>query len=143
MSFADRLKAEDVCSVETFAEYAQQQTGVPYPTGKGIAALRKAVKDFFDMYPHTDWMTLVRIVEWVKFKRKRYATPDRMLRGAFRMAFEDGWIPEIIPDPDIDIDSKIRQAMEQETDPAWHKLFMNAHTSKGKHEVYESWLKNR
>lgn len=146
MSWADRISSEDVVDWKSFADYAQQEAGIPRPTQKQIAQLRAAANQFFEEYPHTSWGTLAKIVDWAKARRQRYATPSNLIRGGFRFAWQDGYLPELDPDyadvdPDLAID--IERALEVETDPAWRRRLIVANGRGQREETYREWSRYR
>lgn len=146
MGWADKKTVEDVKDWKSFAEYCQQETGIPYPTQKQIGVLRGAINDWFDEYPHTSYATLCQIVKWAKERRKRYATPGNLLKGGFRYAWEDGYLPELDPDyddRDADLEADIERALQQEKDPAWRRRLIVAQTNAARDEVYREWLTER
>lgn len=144
MGWVDRLTVDDVDDWKTFATFCQQETGIPYPTQKQVAALRGAIKEFFTQYPDTDFSTLCNIVRWAKERRKRYATPANLLRGGFRYAWEDGYLPELDPnynDVDEELEVDIEGALAVEKDVVWRRRLIVAQTNQARSDVYSEWLK--
>lgn len=137
---------EDVAHADdpykAFCSYVQQSVGIPYPTGKDIAIVRKKAKDFFEMYPAADWFTLCRIAQWAKSRKKR---PPRiwMLIDKHRDAWAAGVIPEIsynaVPE-DIDVEAGIAKALDQETRPGWRRRLTMARGPEFRKGVLLEWL---
>lgn len=144
MGFADKISRDDVDSVQKLAQYCQQQTGIPYPTGRQLGDLRNACNKFFEKYPHTSFQTLCNIVDWAKHRKKRYATCANLIRGGFRYAFADGYLNELDPTYSEDhIDNLIIEALKLETDQVWRDFLIGGRTDSAKVELYREWLKKR
>ena len=127
MTWVGEIKPEDVVDAQSFAAYAQQKLGVPYPTGKDIAILRRQVKQLFEQQPTATWMTLVRTVQWAVEKKKRYARVYTLV-GAFRYAYADGYLPELDPKEavDEDVERGIAEALQIERDATWRRRLIGA-----------------
>lgn len=131
----------EVVDAKSFASYAQQRLGIPYPTRKSIAVLNKALKEFFAQYPQADYGTMCRLVEWAIAKRKRFAHTYSLVY-AFRYAYKDGYLPELDPNRERtndDLEALIEAALVVEKDPEWRRRLMVAHGVKARSEVYEAW----
>lgn len=124
-----------------FAEYCQQTLGVPWPTKKDMIILRKKCKDFFALYPHTDWRTLCRVVVFLRARKRR---PSRvwMVVDEFRKAWAAGQIPELNENRGTNehVEANIAHALETETDPVWRRRLMLAQGPIARREVYREWL---
>lgn len=130
--------------VNAFAEFAQQRLGVPWPTQRDMAILRKKIGEFFDHYPRLTFHTLCRVVEWARQRRWRF---DRVWKviDAFRRAWTDGAIPELDPAQQRDerLDASIAQALESETDPVWRRWLIGAEGEDARRKVLEDWRAER
>lgn len=135
------LKPEDVGTPETLATYCQQQTGIPYPTGKQIAILKQAINKFFAAYPDASYSSLTNLVNWSKVKERRYAHIANLVNGGVRYAYMDGFMPEIDPRRKKDnIDCLIDEALRIERDPQTRAMLLNAWSDSTKTQIYEDWL---
>lgn len=145
VSFLKIKTPADVHDPKTFAEYAQQKLGIPYPTGKSIAVLRKSLREFFEHYPQADYNTMCRVVEWAGSKKKRYAHTYQLVY-AFRYAYQDGYLPELEPSremTDEDLETAIEEALKVEKDIEWRRRLIVAHGLEARKHVYEEWRKER
>lgn len=141
VSFLKRKTAADVNDPKSFAEYAQQKLGIPYPTGKSIAILKKALREFFEHYPQADYNTMCRVVEWAKTKKKRYAQVYQLVY-AFRYAYQDGYLPELDPGrelTDSDLEAAIEAVLVDEHDLEWRRRLIVADGLEARRHVYEQW----
>lgn len=146
MGWADTISVVDVNDPVSFSSYCQQETGIPYPTGKQMAIVRKAINEFFDEYPQADYSSLCSIVRWAKERRKRYANPGNLVRGGFRYAWVDGYLPELDPnydDVDEDLEKRIEEALAVETDQEWRRRLIVSQTNEARNEVYREWMRYR
>src|SRR5690606_16911809 len=146
MGWVDQLSASDVVDANSFAQYCQQETGIPLLRGRKIIALRKEIKIFFDTYPHATYFTLCRLVDWAKAKKKRYADASNLLSKGFRLAWVDGYLPELDPNYmpiDTDLEEKIEKAIAVETNQIWLRKLVIAKGGSSAQEVYESWRNYR
>jgi len=137
----NRIDRNDVKSPETFARYCQQRMGIPYPTGKTIAALRKAINNFFEQYPWVGYETLVRTADWCHSRGKRYSTPMGVL-SAYNKAWASGYLPELAGPPaaiDGALEASIEKALTVEDDPKWRDKLM-ASSGPVRKEIYEAWV---
>lgn len=140
MSFVTNLKAEEVDTPEKLARFCQEQTGVPYPTGAQIGALKKAINAFFKEYPNATYKSLTNLVLWSKEKNKRYAKVANLVTGGMRYAYVDGYIPEIDPRYNQrSLDELMSEAINLETDPQKKMMLLNSWSL----EAYEKWSKER
>jgi len=140
MSLKD-LKADDVNTPEMLARFCQQQTGIPYPTGKQIALLKKAIKGFFAAYPDASYSSLTNLVMWSKIRDRRYAHVANLVNGGVRYAYMEGFLPELDPRRKNDnIDRLIDEALQVEKDPQTRAVLLNAWTETSKKQIYEDWL---
>lgn len=140
-NFLGMMSPQDVVDAKSFANFAQQKLGIPYPTQKSIAVLNKALKEFFAQYPQADYSTMCRLVEWAISKKKRFAHTYSLVY-AFRYAYKDGYLPELDPNRERtndDLEALIEEALVVEKDPEWRRRFMVAHGVKARGEVYEAW----
>lgn len=108
--------------VVAFAGYASQTIGIPTPTIKDMTILRKKCKEFFAEYPHCDWYTMCRIVQWAKARKKRFARVW-MLVARYREAWSANFIPELenTDREDIDVEAGIARALEVEERVGWRR----------------------
>ncbi len=143
-AWLDTYTPETVASADdpvmAFAEYAQQTIGVPWPTVQDRKILRKKINEFFEHYPQADFYTLCRIVGYCKQRRKRFGRVWAVVEQ-FRDAYEDGFLPELDPssdDPDLEL--KIEQVLEAETDPDWRRRLLGATGQAARREAYNEWL---
>jgi hypothetical protein len=137
-----RLSEDDVQDPEAFCDYAHAVLGVPFPSIKDQAVLRKKIKEFFAQYPQADYRTLCRIVQWAKTHHKR---PYRiwLLIDLHRQAWADKAVPELDMSPvDVEVERGIKRALEIEQDSRWRRRLMRAHGS-GRKEVLEEWRKEQ
>lgn len=123
-----------------FAEYVQQTTGCPWPTVRDKAILRRKCKDFFTQYPHASWLTLCRVVDWVKGQRKRHA---RVWLYVDR--YRDCWAAGMLPELDegyinTDLEVAIQAALETETREGWRARLIGTTGPESRKKVYEEWL---
>jgi len=130
--------------VVAFAEYVQQKLGVPWPTAKDLAILRKKITEFFAHYPKVTYFTLCRVVEWAKSRHRRY---DRVWRviDAFRYAYSDGVLPELDPDDHADdsVEARITAALADETSPTWRRYLIGASGVSARRQIIEEWEAKR
>lgn len=140
-SFLHRKTPADVHDARTFAEYAHQKLGIPYPTGKSIATLKKSLNEFFEHYPQADYFTMCRVVDWAAHKRKRYAHAYQLVY-AFRYAYQDGFLPELDPNRELtdeELEAAINDALTVERDAEWRRRLIIAHGVEARRHVYEEW----
>lgn len=125
---------------KAFCEYAQQVAGIAWPTGADIAIVRKKAKTFFEHYPHTDWRTLCRVVQWCKARRRR---PPRiwMVLDKFRDAHTAGFLPELDSQEQIEqhIECGIADALASETREGWRRRLIMARGPQQKRSVLSEW----
>lgn len=140
MKFQGMVTRENVVDSKTFARYVQQRLGVPYPTAKNLVILNKAIKSFFEEYPHLGYESLCNLVDWAKARNKRFAD-TYVLVNMYRFAWQDGFLPELDP---IDFEAQSFQEKEdflldRESDPYWRNKIMDAQTVDAKQAIYEAW----
>ena len=143
--FVGPIKPSDVHDAHSFAAYAQQKLGTPYPTGKSIAILKKALKEFLEHYPQADYNTMCRVVEWAKVKKKRYPHVNQLVY-AFRYAYADGYLPELDPNTEIvdeDLEAQIEAALRDERDEEWRRRLITASGPTARREVFDAWHEHR
>lgn len=136
------MRAQDVSDRDSLQQYIEQQLGVGHVTGRDQAAYRKKVDEFFEHYPNASWGTLVRVVDWAKARRKRFARLHAVVEAA-RYAYADGYLPELDPRNHIDVDAEIIGALKTETDPLWRRRLMVAQGIDAKTMVLEEWQSER
>jgi hypothetical protein len=125
--------------VVAFAEFVQQKLGVPWPTQKDLAILRKKITEFFEHYPKLTYFTLCRVVEWCRSRHRRY---DRVWKviDAFRYAWTDGVLPELDPDQtDDSVEDRITAALAVETSPTWRRYLLGATGVSARRQIIEEW----
>lgn len=133
------LTPNDVKDVKTFARYCQQTMGIPLPRLKDYPILAKQVKLIFDQHPTADWQTICKLVDWARNRKKRYAFPQ-MLVSSYRLAWADGYLPELDPShADPETEEGIAQALLTEKDPEWRRRLIRAHGVVGRKKVYDAW----
>ena len=139
MGWADRVTRSEVSGIRSFAAYASQELGIPYPTKSHLFSTKALIDDLFELYPELSWNSLCGLVEWAKIKNKRYSTLMPLIHS-YRYAYQDGYLNEINPNSSEGLDAKIASALEQETDPEWRRRLER---SKGpsRKVVYAAWLK--
>jgi len=139
----DAVQADDD-QPKAFAEYAQQTLGVPWPTLKDLILLRKKANEFFEHYPHTDWRTLCRVVDWAANRKKRYSRVW-MLVDDFRKAWAAGALPELDPNRQTNatVEEQIFEALETETDESWRRRLLLAQGARQQEEVLALWRQER
>lgn len=132
------LNSTKVDSVESFCEYIQQSMGTPYPTVKMMPSTRKTFARFFEQYPKADWQTLCKTVDYCRAKKKRLAQAYSIV-SMVRFAWRDGFLPELDPNVDKEVDAAIAAALEVETDREWRKRLMLATSVEGKQIALREW----
>jgi hypothetical protein len=136
------IRPDAVCDIDTAKQYVMQQVGIGYVTVKDTAVFRKKVKELFENYPGADWQTIVRTTEWAKSRRRRFAHLFQLVE-AVRYAYEDGYLPELDPRHNGDLDEQIREVLRAEEDPAWRRRLMLAQGMQAKVAVLEMWQQVR
>lgn len=136
------IRSTSVTDYETAAKFCQQQVGCGYVTGKDLGIFKKKVNELFDHYPAADWQTIVRTAEWAKARRRRFAHLFQLVE-AVRYAYEDGYLPELDPRNQADVDDQIREALRDELDPDWRRRLMIAQGMQAKSMVLEQWRELR
>ena len=139
MSWADRVSKKEVNSIYTFASYACQELGIPFPSKKDLATSGKLVEELFQLYPAMSWQSLCDLVEWGRKKKKRFATIFQLI-NSYRWAYSDGYLDEIDSNSSASLEEKIEQALASETDPEWRRRLLTARGPSRK-VVYAAWLK--
>lgn len=137
-SFYGIMKPQDVVDAKTFAIYAQQKLGTPYPTTQGMIALKKNIKNLFATYEYADYQTLVKLVEWARSKKKRYADTFGLV-AHFRYAWRDGYLPELDPNPTREIDALIEKALRTEQDQEWRRRLVLSQGVEARTAIYKAW----
>lgn len=144
MSYASNLKPDEVNSPETLARFCQEQTGIPYPTGKQMSLLKTSIKKFFVAYPDASYSSLTALVQWSKDKNRRYAHISNLVNGGIRYAYMAGYIPEIDPRTKKgNIDSLIDAALREEKNASRRMALMNPWTQEAKETAYIEWLREK
>jgi hypothetical protein len=136
-----RLQSKDVQNYATFARYAQQRLGTPYPANAADwARAQRKIAPLFEQYPDFDFQSLARVVDWVKSKNKRLGS---LAEVAWHVtdAFREGALPEMEPGhrEEDKWQEKLWSALETEADPAWRKRLLTA-KGDGRKRVYTAWL---
>lgn len=132
------IKKEQVTDPKSYANYVQQNLGTPYPNTKQLIILRKNIKQLFELYPEADYTTLIKMVEWAKSKKKKFAHSYALV-ASYRYAWRDGYLPELDPNPTKEIDAAIEAALAQETDEEWCRRLAMASGIDVKTEIYTAW----
>ena len=137
MGYLGFVAPEEVSDPASFCRYVCQTIGTPYAF-KDEIVMRRKVREFFEQYPHCSYGTLVRLVQWARSKKKRPARAWYIIDMA-RYAWADGALPEMDPqNVDLTLETKIRQALESETDPEWRRRLMTAEGD-GRRVVFQQW----
>lgn len=118
MGWAELIQRSEVCSTRTFAEFAAQEAGIPYPAKTHLYAAEKLVKELFAQYPALTWQSLCGLVDWAVAKERRYPHILQLL-NAYRYAYADGFIKDVDVNSNSSLDARIKEILETETDPAW------------------------
>jgi hypothetical protein len=139
MGWLSHVEAEDVTDARSYANYCQERLGIPYPTKQQLVGLQTQIKDFFSVYPHTDYHSLIRLCDWAKARHRRFATVNGLLSG-FRYAWAAGYLPELDPGyrPVSGIDTVIQQALRVEKDLYWRDRLQSCYGS-GREVVLGEW----
>lgn len=144
MGFASMLRAGDVSNDKELAAFIQQELGTPQPYySKDWILYRQALKQAFDVYPNADWLTMTKVVAFVKNRHKRIPTAAGVIRE-MRWAWGAGFLPELDPSQQIDLDleERIEQALRVETDMDWRSR-LTAAAGNARSYVYDMWVKER
>lgn len=104
------------------ANYIEQILGVGFPTKKDLTILRKRINEIFARYPHADYQTMCRIVQFNKRKKRKFTRVYTVI-DSFRDAMVAGWLPELTR-PGGDIKARIARILETETCPDWRARFL-------------------
>ena len=142
MGWCDVILMKDVKDAKTFATFATQTTGMPYPSHQMLGKTNKLAKEIFEAYPCVTWETLCKVVLWSKDKKRRFASVYNCL-NSYRYAYADGWLPEM----DIDVatkimDERIAGALRVEKDPEWLRRLVEAR-GPYREKIYKSWESHR
>ena len=140
MGFIDHIDCTAVQDPRTFAEYAEQELGIPWTRQSDMVVLKKKVKEFFAHYPHLDYGTLVHTVAFCKAKKRRFGAVWRVV-DQVRWAYEAGFAPEMdtrLQRIDLDMERKITEALQVERDPMWRHRLLGS-TGDGRREVLVAW----
>jgi hypothetical protein len=126
-----------------FAFYAQQILGVPFATTKDIVLLRQRVNDVFNRCPQATYYTLCRVVLWAR--RKRIRKPRvYMIVDLVPEAWADRALPELDePVRDQQVERRIANALEVETDPSWRRRLIGAMGTTSRNRVLNDWMLSR
>ena len=139
MGWADFIAIEDVKNARTWAGYASQTAGIPYPTTKELVVVNKESAKLFEMYPNLTWSGLCQLALWAKARRRRYANAGQLLRH-YKFAYQDGYLPEIDSEwPTRQLDEQITAALLVEQSPEWRRRLLTSR-GEGRKRVYEAWL---
>jgi len=138
------IKSNDVRDAESLARYIQQTVGVPWPTLKDMTVLRRSVNEFFQHYPDLDYLTLCRVADWCRSKKRRFARVWQVV-PQFRWAYADGALPEVdqVRHTDVDVEDAIREAVAVETDDVWLDRLVCSQGRSLRREVLERWNQQR
>lgn len=126
-----------------FAHYAQQVLGIPFATVKDLVLLRQRVKDVFRRCPQATYYTLCRVVAWARRKRIRKARVY-MIVDLVPEAWADRALPELDePVQDAQVERRIANALEVETDPSWRRRLIGAMGTTSRNRVLNDWMLSR
>jgi len=125
---------------KAFCEYLQQAVGIPLPTGKDIALVRRKAKDFFNEYPHTDWRTLCRVGNYCRQRKKRLPR-SWMVIDKYREAWSAGFLPELNQTErrEEDVERAIAAALEHEQREGWRRRLLMARTAETRRKALGEW----
>lgn len=134
----DVQKADD--KVKAYCNYVQQIIGVPYPTGKDIAIVRRKAKDFFKLYPQADWYTLCRVAHWCKARKRRPAYIHNVI-DSYRFAWSAGYIPELssADRKDENVEQQIALALQVERRDGWRRRLILSSGPEQRKKVLDEW----
>lgn len=123
-----------------FSEYMQQTLGTPWPAPKDLGVLKNRMDAFFERYPHCDWHTPCRVVQFMTARKMR-VSHIWMVDEYVRKAWAAGVLPELDPSQVSDprADTLIDSALAEESDPVWRKRLLLAQSSLSKMEVWNQW----
>jgi len=142
VGYCELLAEGDVHDPEGLARYIQQITGTPWPTLEDMILLKKKCKEFFELYPHVDYVTLCHVANWAKRKKKRFSNVWKCV-DAYRWAWEDGAIPEIANNCDRQTERLIGDALSVETDELWRNALISTEDGNVRKDLVERWLIRR
>lgn len=144
VSYLQYVEGSEVVDAETFATYCQQKMGIPYPSGRTMAILKKQSKVFFSKNPTASWQTFVRTVDWCLNHKRRYAEAYGVLSAA-RFAWRDGYLPELDPTPVVDeqLEHRIENVLKNENDEDWRYRLLTAVGVEARRRVYNAWRMER
>lgn len=126
-----------------FCEYAQQTLGVPWPTREDQCILRRRVKELLDRYPHADYFTLCRLVQWCRAHKKRKPRVW-MVVDCWRDAWVAGALPELDPThADDDVERRIRAALDVEQRQSWRRRLLSAIGPAARRAAVDAWEAER
>ena len=131
------VSAKDHASA--FAVYCQQEIGCPLVTKQNLMVLRKQAKLLFEKNPQADWMTLCRVVDWCKARKKRPTHPHVVV-SLLPYAWKDGYLPELDPSSeDPAVEERILQALRCEVRDEWMRRLTLAKGRAARREAVEEW----
>jgi hypothetical protein len=126
----------------TFAAYASQELGIPFPSKGDITKANKVAMGLFETHAELDWIGLCGLVDWAKLNRKRFDDIFLLLEAHVE-AYWDGYLSQIDPDTQdesVGLDLKIQAALQTEKDPIWRAKLLNT-KGPGRKVVYAAWEK--
>lgn len=123
--------------------YVQQVLGVPFPTVKEMAGLRRMARVFFEQHPRADFFTLCRVVQWNRTRNRRY----RSVLAVFE-SWKDAWVQKKLPelDParvDDDVEERITEALKVETNESWRRRLLASKGRDARRQVLSEWMAMR
>lgn len=142
-SWTPELVASAPDPTRAFALYAQQVLGIPFATTKDLVLLRQRVNDVFNRCPQATYYTLCRVVSWAR--RKRIRKPRvYMIIDLVPEAWADKALPELDePVRDQQVERRIANALEVETDPSWRRRLIGAMGTTSRHRILNDWMLSR
>lgn len=142
-NFFGTVDRDQIDTAEEFANYCQQRMGIPYPTGKGMATLKRNAKLFFKQNPNATWGTLVRTVDWCRNNNRRVANAYSII-PMVRYAWAKGALPELDARnvTNDELEAKILEALQVEKDQWWRDRLQAAVGVSARSQVYEDWQAN-
>lgn len=140
VSYLQYVEGVEVVDAKSFATYCQQRMGVPYPTVKNMATLKRRSKEVFATYPDATWQTFVRTLDWCMSHHRRFAETYSIV-AFVKYAWRDGYLPELDPKVPVDeyLEHQIESILKQETDADWRYRLMASTGVEARRRVYNAW----
>lgn len=141
-----RLKSSDVKDWASFARYAQQRLGTPYPSsGADWQRAKVKIEPLFEQYDHFSFSTLADLVDWAYAKGKRFGTIAEV-SWHVTDAFREGALEDMLPGnkEEEEWQEKLWTALEtldadDKDDRVWRQRLLTAQGD-GRRAVYQAWM---